>query len=305
MPADRVSAAVTVSGITKRFSADVLAVDDLSFSVEPGQVCGLLGPNGAGKTTTLRILLGLVHPTAGDASILGEPAMPGAAVLARVGSMVEGPAFVPHLSGLGNLRLFWEAGGGRWPAPGLEEGLALADLGKAVGRRVKTYSHGMRQRLGLAQALLGRPDVLVLDEPTNGLDPQEMREIRRLLRDFSGGGATVLLSSHLLSEVEQVCSHAVVINRGRLVASGTVADLVGASASVYVEVDDAVRARPVLERMRGVRSVKREPPGFAVELDGVTRPQLVARLVRAGVGVETIVSRHRLEDAFVDLLDES
>ena len=171
-------------------------------------------------------------------------------------------------------------------------------------RRVKTYSHGMRQRLGLAQALLGTPDVLVLDEPTNGLDPQEMREIRRLLRDLSGGGTTVLLSSHLLSEVEQVCSHAVVINRGRLVASGTVADLVGASASVYVEVDDTARARPVLERMRGVGSVKPEPPGFAVELDGVTRPQLVARLVRAGVGVETVVSRHRLEDAFVDLLDE-
>jgi ABC-2 type transport system ATP-binding protein len=299
-----VPSAVSVSGVTKRFSADVLAVDNLSFSVAPGQVCGLLGPNGAGKTTTLRILLGLVHPTAGATSILGEPAGPGAPVLARVGSIVEGPAFVPHLSGLANLRMFWEAGGGPWPAPGLDEGLALADLGKAVDRRVKTYSHGMRQRLGLAQALLGRPEVLVLDEPTNGLDPQEMREIRRLLRDLSGGGATVLLSSHLLSEVEQVCSHAVVINRGRLVAAGTVGDLVGASASVYVEVDDPVAGRAVLERMRGVRAATPEPPGFAVELDGVTRPQLVARLVRAGVGVETVVSRHRLEDAFVDLLDQ-
>src|SRR4051812_30067235 len=164
--------AIEAIGLSKSFGA-VHAVHDLSFTVESGEVCGLLGPNGAGKTTTVRMLLGLIRPDRGTTSVLGEPTRAGSPVLARVGALVERPAFVPHLDGMTNLRLYWKAGGGRWPAPGLEEGLALADLGDAVHRKVKGYSQGMRQRLGLAQALLGRPEVLVLDEPTNGLDPGE------------------------------------------------------------------------------------------------------------------------------------
>jgi ABC-2 type transport system ATP-binding protein len=229
---------------------------------------------------------------------------PGHPVLDRVGSMVEEPAFVPHLSGIRNLRLWWEASGADWADAALDDALAIAGLGDHIERRVKTYSHGMRQRLGLARCLLGRPDLLVLDEPSNGLDPGEMREIRELVRRLADAGASILLSSHLLAEVEQVCSHVVVMDRGRRVAAGTVADLVGASSSAYLEVDDVGAAERVLAALPGIRSVRVEPPGLAVDLDGTARRTVVAALVHAGVGVETVTSRHRLEDAFLGLLAE-
>ena len=298
------TAAISIDGVTKRFGSEVVAVDGLSFSVEAGEVWGLLGPNGAGKTTTLRILLGLVRATAGSAHILGERVTPSHPVLARVGSIVERPAFVPHLSGIANLRLWWRSGGGEWPAPGLDRALEIAGLGDAIGRKVRKYSHGMRQRLGIAQALLGRPEVLVLDEPTSGLDPKEMREVRTLVRTLAAGGVTILLSSHLLAEVEQVCSHAVVMDRGKLVAAGSVAAMVGSAGSVYFEVDDVERARAVLTGLPGVRRVADEAPGLSVELADGARKDLVAALVRAGVGVETVASRHRLEDAFLEMLRE-
>ncbi len=298
------TAAIEVSGLTKRFGREVLAVDGLSFTVAAGEVCGLLGPNGAGKTTTVRMILGLVHPDRGTAAVLGEPTAPGSRVLSRVGAVVERPAFAPHLDGLTNLKHWWRAGGASWPPPGLDDALALADLGPALGRKVRGYSQGMRQRLGLAQALLGRPDVLMLDEPTNGLDPGEVREIRRVVRELAGGGTTVLLSSHVLAEVEQVCTSAVVMDRGRLVATGSVPDLVGASQSVYLEVDDVAAARRVLETAPGVASVVGQAPGLVVELDGTSRAALVRALVAGGVGVETVTSRNRLEDAFLGLVGE-
>jgi ABC-2 type transport system ATP-binding protein len=299
-----VEPAIEVLGVTKRFGPDRAAVDDLSFSVGPGHVCGLLGPNGAGKTTTLRVALGLVRADAGTVNILGERVTPGNAVLASVGAIVERPSFVPHLSGSKNLALYWRAGGGTWPAPGLDEALAIAGLGADVARKVKTYSQGMRQRLGIAQALLGRPRVLILDEPTNGLDPGEMREMRRLLSSLAGTGVTTLLSTHLLSEVEHVCTHAVVMDHGRLVASGPVAELVGASTAAYLEVDDVPRARTALASVPGVVSVDDAAPGLSVVLDGAARSDVVAALVRAGIGVETVMSRHRLEDAFFEMLGD-
>ena len=295
---------IAVSGLTKRFGP-VLAVDDLDFSVGQGDVCGLLGPNGAGKTTTLRVLVGLVFADAGEARLLGHAVRPGDADLARVGIMVEESAFVPYLSGARNLRLWWEAGGARWADADAETALAVAGLGDAIGRKVKTYSQGMKQRLGLARALLSRPDVLVLDEPTSGLDPGEMREVRQLLRRVSEQGATVLLSSHLLAEVEQVCSHAVVMDKGRLVAAGPVQDLIGAEGSVYLEVSNARRAASVLKKLPGVRRVVPEPPGLAVELDGIKRSEVVAALVHAGIGVETVTARHHLEDAFLGMVGEA
>jgi len=177
--------------------------------------------------------------------------------------------------------------------------------GPAVDRRVKTYSLGMHQRLGIARALLGNPEVLVLDEPTVGLDPQEMRSVRQLIQAVARDGATVLLSSHLLGEVEEVCSDVVVMDRGRLVASGTVASLMSAAgATAYLEVDDPAAAKRVLGTVAGVRSVSDAPPGLALDLDGVTRAQIVAALVHAGVGVETVMQRHRLEDVFVGLVGE-
>src|SRR6516164_1739746 len=188
---------IEVEHLTKRYSSDVLAVDDLSFGVAHGQVCGLLGPNGAGKTTTLRMLVGLIRPTGGATRIFGTEIHPSSPVLGRVGTMIEHASFVPYLPGMVNLRLYWESGGGDFGNANLEGALAIADLGPASNRKVKTYSQGMRQRLGIARALLGAPEVLILDEPTNGLDPGEMREVRELVRRVSEAGSTVLFSSHL------------------------------------------------------------------------------------------------------------
>jgi len=296
---------IEARALSKRFSAAVLAVDDLSFVVERGQVCGMLGPNGAGKTTTLRMLVGLVRPTGGDASLLGDRVRAGLPSLARVGTLIEGAAFVPQLRGLTNLRLWWESGGAHWEDAAVDDALAVAGLGDAVHRKVKTYSHGMKQRLGIARALLGRPEALVLDEPTTGLDPQEIREVRRLLSRLAEQGATILLSSHLLSEVEQTCTHLVVMDRGRLVAAGPTADLMGnADASVYLEVDDRDAAERVLASIAGVGQVQREVGGLTVDVHGLTRPELVAALVHGGVGVQTITARRRLEDAFLGLVGE-
>jgi ABC-2 type transport system ATP-binding protein len=294
---------VEIVGLSKRFGAGVLAVDDLSFTVDRGQVCGLLGPNGAGKTTCLRMLLGLIHPTAGETRLFGERVVPGSAQLRRLGGLIESSAFVPHLSGMRNLRLWWEAGGARWADADLEQALAIADLGDAVDRKVKTYSQGMRQRLGLARVLLGRPEILVLDEPTNGLDPGEMREVRQLVRRVAEAGATVLFSSHVLAEVEQICSHAVVMDKGKFVAAGSVTELIGSAGSVYLEVDDVDAARRVLEALPTVRRIDDEAPGIAVATDDGRRSDLVAALVNAGIAVETVTARRRLEDAFLGLVE--
>jgi ABC-2 type transport system ATP-binding protein len=295
---------IVIEDLTKRYESDVLAVDHLNLTVARGSVVGLLGPNGAGKTTTMRMMVGLIRPTSGRVRILGDLIKPGAAVLRRVGVLVEGPGFVPQLSGRENLQLFWRAGGAPMSDAHLERALDIADLGDAIDRRYRTYSHGMRQRLGLAQALLGNPDLLVIDEPTDGLDPQQMRHTREIIRRVAADGTTVLLSSHLLNEVEQVCDHIAVMNKGRLVATGTVSDLLGAANSVYLEADDVLRAERVLEGVGGVRKISPEGRGLALELDGIERKQVVARLVEAGVGVETITARHQLEDAFIELLEQ-
>ena len=296
-------APVAVRDLSKRYGS-VLAVDHLNFDVQAGQVCGLLGPNGAGKTTALRMLVGLVHPSGGETQLFGTKVRPGSPELARVGTMIEHASFVPHLNGADNLRLYWEAGGRPFAEADMDRALAVAGLGDAIKRRVKTYSQGMRQRLGIARSLLGNPELLVFDEPTNGLDPQEMRAVRGLIRRVADEGHTVLLSSHILSEIEQVCSHAVVMDRGKLVATGTVADLVASGASAYIEVDDPVRARAALEAMTGVERVEDESPGLVVRLSGATRPEVVAALVGAGIGVQTVTSRHALEEAFLGLVGE-
>jgi ABC-2 type transport system ATP-binding protein len=218
---------LVVSGLAKRYPGGLTAVDDLSFRVERGQVLGLLGPNGAGKTTVLRMLMGLIRPTGGELRVFGHRVTAGAPVLSLIGSFIEGPGFLPHLTGAANLRLYWAATGRPAADAGLEEALEIAGLGHAVHRRVATYSQGMRQRLAIAQAMLGKPDLLVLDEPMNGLDPPQIHAMREVLRDYAARGATVLISSHLLAEVEQTCSHVVVMHRGRLVAAGTVAEIAG------------------------------------------------------------------------------
>jgi len=303
-PAADSEAVITLRNLTKRYSKDVLAVDGLSLEVKQGMIFGLLGPNGAGKTTVLRMILGLVHPTAGEVLLFGERMRPGSPLLGRVGALVDNPLFVPHLSGMDNLKQFWLAGGQPLEQAHFDKALEIADLGSAVNRKVRTYSHGMLQRLALAQVLLNRPDLLLLDEPTSGLDPQEMREIREMVRRLAQQGATIFLSSHILAEVEQVCTHAAVMNRGRLVAIGSVGELVGAANNVYLEVDDVTLAMRVLTGIAGIRYATPEAPGISVQLNGLERKKLVAALVNAGVGVETVASRHRLEDVFIGMLQE-
>jgi ABC-2 type transport system ATP-binding protein len=206
--------AIRCDGLTKRFG-DTVAVDGLDLRVSAGQVYGFLGPNGAGKTTTIRMLLGLISPTSGRAWLLERP-LPDPLVVARTGSMIEEPAFYPWMSGRANLEVLAATSGGRPDRAEVHRVLDLAGLADAGSKKVRTYSQGMRQRLGLAAALLGSPPLLVIDEPTNGLDPAGIREFRDLLADLSAAGTTVFLSSHLLTEVEQVCDRAAVIAHGRL-----------------------------------------------------------------------------------------
>ncbi|HWB36335.1 MAG TPA: ATP-binding cassette domain-containing protein, partial [Rugosimonospora sp.] len=294
---------LVVRGLRKTYGSFV-AVSRVDFSVERGQVVGLLGPNGAGKTTSLRVLMGMTRPTEGEIFIFGHPLTPGSPVLSRLGALVEGPGFLPHLSGEANLRLFWKATGRPWEDAHFEDAVEIAGLGGAVHRRVKTYSHGMKQRLAIAQAMLGLPELLVLDEPTDGLDPPQIAEMRRVLRRYATGGRAVLVSSHLLAEVEQTCTHVVVVNKGEVVASGRVDDIVGDSPSVQFDVSDVDGARGILGGLPGVRSVTSvdHAPALVVDLDGTPRAEAVAALVKAGIGVDRVVPRRRLEDAFLALV---
>ncbi|WP_018156861.1 alpha/beta fold hydrolase [Demetria terragena] len=223
---------ISIQSLTKEYAGGYRAVDDVSFTVPRGQVVGLLGPNGAGKTTTLRVLVGLITPTSGELHVFGEPVHPGAPVLARLGVLIEGPGFLPHLTGRENLRLFWAATGRPPEEAELDVALDIAGLGGSVDRRVQTYSQGMKQRLGIAQAMLGLPEVLILDEPTNGLDPPQIAEMREMLRDYARTGRTVVVSSHLLAEVEQTCTDVIVMHNGRLVAAGSVEEITGVTAEV-------------------------------------------------------------------------
>ncbi|MBC7464307.1 MAG: alpha/beta fold hydrolase [Actinobacteria bacterium] len=218
-PRDQSDALVAVTNLSKVYKDGYQAVSDISFHVERGQVLGLLGPNGAGKTTILRMIMGLIFPTNGEISIDGKPIYPGSPTLANLGSFVEGAGFLPHLSGRENLHLYWKSIG-RTDEPFFDEAVAITDLGTALDKKVRSYSQGMRQRLAIAQAMLGLPDLLVLDEPTNGLDPQQIKAMREVLKNYAKTGRTVIVSSHLLSEVEQTCTHVVLMHRGKLVAFG-------------------------------------------------------------------------------------
>jgi ABC-2 type transport system ATP-binding protein len=222
---------IQISNLSKVYGDGYRAVDDLSFNVGRGQVLGLLGPNGAGKTTTLRMLMGLIMPTDGGIWIDGHPVFPGSSALSKLGSFVEGPGFLPHMTGRENLDLYWRAIG-RDVDPKLEEVIKITKLGSALDKKVRSYSQGMRQRLAIAQAMMGLPEILVLDEPTNGLDPQQIAEMRSVLKSYAKGGRTVIISSHLLAEVQQTCSHVVLMHRGKLVATGTLKKILKDSQSL-------------------------------------------------------------------------
>ena len=294
--------AVAADGLTKRYGKR-RGVDDVSFAVRPGEICALLGPNGAGKTTTMRMLVGLSRPDHGSARLLGQPIRLAAGVLARVGVVIDGPAFVPHLSGWRNLRLLWRAGGRSWPPPALAQSLELAGLGAAIDRRVKSYSMGMRQRLTLAQALMGDPDVLVLDEPANSLDPGEVRALREHLARRAENGAAVLISSHLLAEVELLATNAIVIDHGAIVADGPLSELLGTGTYEF-EVDDVDAARAALHNVDGVESIETQSDRILVTAPDRSTRELTQRLVTAGVGVAGVRASRRLEDVFLGLVGE-
>ncbi|MFC9031464.1 alpha/beta fold hydrolase [Streptomyces arboris] len=297
-----------ITGLSKKYakSVDRYAVRELSFRVEKGQVLGLLGPNGAGKTTTLRMLMGLITPDEGEIRVFGQAIRPGAPVLSRVGAFVEGAGFLPHLSGRANLDLYWQATGRPAEDAHIEEALEIAGLGDALARAVRTYSQGMRQRLAIAQAMLGMPDLLILDEPTNGLDPPQIREMRDVMIRYAAGGRTVIVSSHLLSEVEQSCTHLVVMDRGRLVQAGPVAEITGSGDMILVTTAEEL-SEPLAEKVAslpGIGSAVRtdDGRGLLVRLDGATTSRLVADLVRLDVPVTGVGPHRRLEDAFLTLI---
>jgi ABC-2 type transport system ATP-binding protein len=287
---------VDTINLTKRYGPRAV-VDHVGLQVRRGEVYGFLGPNGAGKTTTLRLLLGLVRASSGSARVLG--AAPGApAALARIGMLVEAPAFYPYLSGRDNLRVF--ARYASVPAAKVDEVLETVELADRADDRASSYSLGMKQRLGVAAALLKDPELLILDEPTNGLDPAGMAEMRAMLRRLGTGGRTVLLSSHLLGEVQQVCDRGV-INQGRLLRQATVDELRG-HGSLRVAAEPLQDARTVAERLVGVGRVRVHDGTLDLDVDDDQAPRVNRELVHAGVAVRSLGWQQRsLEELFFEL----
>ena len=288
------------TGLTKRYG-DIAAVDGLDLRVRRGEVFGFLGANGAGKTTTLRMLVGLIRPTDGSATVLGHA--PGSeASLGRIGSMIETPAFYPHLSGRDNLRVLAKYGG--VPLERIDVALAQVDLAGRAGDPFGAYSLGMKQRLGVAAALMKDPDLLILDEPTNGLDPAGMAEMRTLIRELGSGGRTVIVSSHLMAEVEQVCDRAAVIAKGKLVAEGTIDELRGEDVLV-IQAHPQDEAHQLVSGFPGVREVRAgngELRVFGRGRSVLDPARINTRLVREGIEVRELRSeRASLESVFLSL----
>src|SRR3989442_5084832 len=266
-------------GLTKRFGSGVLAVNSVDMSVRRGEVYGFLGPNGAGKTTTLRMLVGLIRPTSGTATVAGHT--PGApAGLAKIGSLIESPGFYPFLSGRENLGVVADLAGVNHKR--VEEGLDIVELSSRAGRKFCTYSTGMKQRLGVAAALLKDPDLLILDEPTNGLDPQGMAEMRKLIKDIGQGDRTVLLSSHLLGEVEQICDRVGVISNGKLVTQPTEPELL-AEEGVLVRAHPIEQAEDILTRMYGADAISRHDGAILLQTTPAYRVEINRSLTSARI----------------------
>jgi ABC-2 type transport system ATP-binding protein len=298
---ENTTAIVETHGLTKRYGSGVLAVDSVDMSVRRGEVYGFLGPNGAGKTTTLRMLVGLIRPTSGTATVAGRaPGDPRG--LARIGSLIESPGFYPYLSGRENLRAVAHLAS--VPQKRVDEVLDIVELSTRAGRKFSTYSTGMKQRLGVAGALLKDPDLLVLDEPSNGLDPQGMAEMRKLIKEIGHGDRTVLISSHLLGEVEQICDRVGVISNGRLVKQSTVQELVG-EEGVLVRAQPMAAAEELLTRMYGPLLVTRQDGALHLK----TRPErsgdINEQLMHAGIRVSELRPFERsLEEVFFQLTGE-
>jgi ABC-2 type transport system ATP-binding protein len=295
---------VAARGLVKRYG-DIVAVDHVDLTVERGDVFGYLGPNGAGKTTSLRMLLGLIRPTAGSAQLFGrDPLVDGARALDGVAGFVEGPRFYPYMSGRKNLRLLADYDGGDAPSR-IEDVLDVVELRDRAHDRVGGYSHGMRQRLGIAASLLRRPRLLLLDEPTTGLDPAGMRDMRDLVRRLTGDGMTVLLSSHLLGEVEELCNRVAIIRRGSIVYEGSLGDLLATAQGGYrLRSPELERARAVCLTQRGVRELVASNGDLRFQADEDAVGALSIALGQARVPVTALVPETpSLEDLFLGLTE--
>ena len=301
--------AISSSGLTKRFRGGQVAVDHIDLEVPEGSVYGFLGPNGSGKTTTIRMLLGLAFPTSGSAALLDVPMPDGATgVLHRVGSLVEGPAFYPFLSGRDNLARCDAADRTADPrtAPArIGQALDRVGLLSAAKKRYRNYSLGMKQRLAIAASLLRPRELIILDEPTNGLDPQGTREVRALVRHIAADGTTVFVSSHLLAEVEQICTHVGVMRTGRLVFQGSLPELRRTGAArVIVRTADPEGAVKVLAAI-GLTDTQAGTDEASAALGDAEPERVCAELVQAGIGVRGFaVASPSLEDLFVGLTGE-
>jgi ABC-2 type transport system ATP-binding protein len=288
--------------LTKQFGS-LLAVDGLDMQVCRGDVFGFLGPNGAGKTTVIRLVLGLIHPTSGYAEVCGHR-VPGQlqGALRHVAGFVDDPTFYPLMSARRNLRLLGSMTG-PVSEERIDEVLEIAGLLERADTRVGGFSHGMKQRLGIAQALLHSPELIVLDEPTSGLDPRGMKDVRELIRELGASGTTVFLSSHLLHEVEQVCTRAVILNKGRVVVEGTVAELRPKNDAVKVLTDDQGRAAATLRSQFGAAGVIEDDGFLVVQAGEDTVPEMVRRLVADGIAARAVVPapEQGLEDFFLEL----
>ena len=289
---------VETRSLTKRYGQRITAVEDLDLTVRRGEAYGFLGPNGAGKTTTLRMLLGLIRPTSGDARVLGEK--PGSPTgLGKIGALVESPAFYPYLSGRDNLLVMARYSGVRRPR--IAEVLEQVELSGRAKDKFRKYSLGMKQRLGVAAALLKDPDLLILDEPTNGLDPKGMADMRDLIRGLGKGERTVLLSSHLLGEVEQICDRAGVISKGSLVAEGSIAELRGRQG-LLVRAEPMEDAARIAERLAGVEEVTESGGALRLTTDPERAAEINAKLVSAGLRVSELrPAGQSLEEVFLEL----
>jgi ABC-2 type transport system ATP-binding protein len=295
---------IRTEGLSKRFK-DVTAVDDLSMRIYPGEVFGLLGPNGAGKTTTISMLLGLIRPTSGSAELLGyDVSRHAAAALRHVGALVE-PAFYPHLSALDNLWVMAQMSGGGIGREHLEAVLDQVGLTSRAGSTVGTFSMGMKQRLGLGAALVHSPDLLILDEPTNGLDPAGMIEIRHLIRQLSQEeGKTIMLSSHLLHEVEQVCDRVMIIHKGRTIACDRVSTLLEQGGHIEIRIDRAQEAVDVLRALEWVGGAQLRDDVIYVDAPAERAAELTAVLAERSLYLRGLaVSERSLESYFLDVTE--
>ena len=300
------AAPVEARGLVKRYG-EIVAVDHVNLTVQRGDVFGYLGPNGAGKTTSLRMLLGLIRPTEGAVRLFGrDPLIDGARALDGVAGFVEGPRFYPYLSGRRNLRLLADFDGGATPAK-IEEVLELVELADRGKDRVGGYSHGMKQRLGIAASLLRDPQLLLLDEPTTGLDPAGMRDMRTLVTRLAGEGITILLSSHVLAEVEELCNRVAIIRKGTIIYEGLLDELLRSASGGYrLHTTDDERARTILLALQGFERVSVVDDGLRLQCEETALAAATIALGRAGIGIlELVPHTATLEELFLGMTDDA